>query len=297
MNILEPDNLASRFREQIKHEITANHLAINIVGFLASHDKASEIYAYHTKIGCENVGINFKLITATPANIWRLMDKMNQDDSVHGILVYYPIFGNEQDIKLRNAIAWHKDIEGLTPYWLNKLYANVRFDDAASTKKAILPCTPLAIIKMLEEIGSSNVSTLPFHGNVITIFNRSEVVGRPLAFMLSHDGATVYSFDVNGGFIVDINEKDHVAINRETALKQSNIVITGVPSRHFNKIRAKELKHDALCINFSHIKNFAEDAKQHARYYVPRIGTLTVAMCLRNAVRLYCNYHQKLCQL
>lgn len=287
MNILEPDNLASHFREAIKHEITSNNLAINLVGFLASNDKASEIYAHHTKIGCENVGINFKLITADTENIWHLMDKMNQDDSVHGILVYYPIFGDEQDVKLRNAIAWNKDIEGLTPYWLNKLYANIRFDDAAPTKKAILPCTPLAIIKMLEAIGISNHTTLPFHGNVITIFNRSEVVGKPLAFMLSHDGAIVYSFDINGGFIIDTNEKNRIAISRETALKQSNIVITGVPSRHFHKIHAIELKHDAICINFSHVKNFAEDAKQHARYYVPRIGTLTVAMCLRNAVRLH----------
>lgn len=292
MNILEPDTLANYFKEEIQADIIANHLAINIVGFLASTDEASEIYSHHTKIGCEQVGINFKLITANTDSIWALMEQMNQDAAVHGILVYYPIFGDEKDIKLRNMIAWNKDIEGLTLYWLNKLYANIRFNDSMCTQKAILPCTPLAIIKMLEKICGSNNSALPFHGYNISIFNRSEVVGKPLAFMLSHDGATVCSFDINGGVIIDPNETNSIPISREVALVQSDIIITGVPSNHFCKIHAKELKPNAICINFSHIKNFAADVKRYASYYVPRIGTLTVAMCLRNAVRLYRNYHQ-----
>jgi methylenetetrahydrofolate dehydrogenase (NADP+)/methenyltetrahydrofolate cyclohydrolase len=291
MNILEPDVLANQFREQIRHEITANHLAINVVGFLASNDKASEIYAYQTKIGCDNVGINFKLITTNTDAIWQVMDRMNHDSSVHGILVYYPIFGDDKDIKLRNMVAWNKDIEGLTPYWLNKLYANIRFNDAAQTKPAILPCTPLAIIKILKEICGINFTSLPFNHHTITIFNRSEVVGNPLAFMLSHDGATVYSFDVNGGIIITNDNTKQFAINRDLALKQSDIIITGVPSRHFHKIRAFELKPNAIAINFSHVQNFADDAKKYVRYYVPRIGALTVAMSLRNAVRLCRNYH------
>jgi len=121
------------------------------------------------------------------------------------------------------------------------------------------------------------------------------VVGRPLAYMLSNDGARVYSFDINGGFVVDVNSSDHEArpVSRQDALDQSDIVITGVPSPHFEKVRAGELKSGAICLNFSYIQNFEPEAKDAASLYIPRVGPMTVAMCMRNALQLYRNYHHE----
>ena len=92
----------------------------------------------------------------------------------------------------------------------------MRYLNKEETKKCILPCTPLAIIKVLSPIlGASLIlqileyisvynMVLPYgdrlHGRIITVINRSEVVGRPLAALLANDGARVFSVDVNNIF-------------------------------------------------------------------------------------------------
>ena len=295
MKTLEPNPIAAQFREAVRRQISEEQLTINIVGILASDDPASITYADYTRAGCEDVGIHFDLRKCEPDSVSGVLEAANRDSAVHGIFVYYPIWGDERDAELRDRISPHKDVEGLSPHWIGKLYANERFDDEERKFKAILPCTPLAIIKLLEATEAYEPFGLPFGGQQITIFNRSEVVGRPLAYMLSNDGARVYSFDINGGFVVDVNSADHEArpVTREEALSQSDIVITGVPSSHFEKVRAEELKPGAICLNFSYIQNFEPEAKEAASIYIPRVGPMTVAMCMRNALQLYRNYHHE----
>ncbi len=295
MKTLEPNPIAAQFREAVRRQISEEQLTINIVGILASDDPASITYADYTRAGCEDVGIHFDLRKCEPDSVSGVLEAANRDSAVHGIFVYYPIWGDERDAELRDRISPHKDVEGLSPHWIDKLYANERFDDEKRKFKAILPCTPLAIIKLLEATEAYEPFGLPFGGQQITIFNRSEVVGRPLAYMLSNDGARVYSFDINGGFVVDVNSADHEArpVTREEALSQSDIVITGVPSSHFEKVRAEELKPGAICLNFSYIQNFEPEAKEAASIYIPRVGPMTVAMCMRNALQLYRNYHHE----
>jgi methylenetetrahydrofolate dehydrogenase (NADP+) / methenyltetrahydrofolate cyclohydrolase len=111
--------------------------------------------------------------------------------------------------------------------------------------------------------------------------------------LTNHPRNSAKNLDINGGFVVDVNSADHEArpVTREEALRQSDIVITGVPSPHFEKVRAEELKAGAICLNFSYIQNFEPEAKEAASIYIPRVGPMTVAMCMRNALQLYRNYH------
>ena len=293
MNVLEPNNTAASFRDIVKREISKERFKINIVGLLASEDPASITYSNYARNGCEDVGIAFNLIMVDPGSIKRILSEANSDETIHGIFIYYPIWNDSRDAEIRNMVSPHKDVEGLTSYWISKLYANDRFDDTEKRNKAILPCTPLAITKLLQETEAYMPYGLPFKGQTITIFNRSEVVGRPLAYMLSNDGARVFSFDVNGGVVVDIsvNQKEEIAVTRREAFRNSDIVITGVPSKNFEKISADELKPGAICLNFSSVQNFERDAKEAASLFIPRVGTMTVAMCMRNALQLYQNYH------
>jgi len=288
MKVLEPNPVAASFRDAVRRQISEEQLTINIVGILASDDPASITYADYTRAGCEDVGIHFDLRKCEPESVRATLEAANRDSAVHGIFVYYPIWGDKRDAELRDLISPHKDVEGLSPHWIKKLYANERFDDTERRFKSILPCTPLAIIKLLEVTEAYAPFGLPFGGQQITIFNRSEVVG-------SNDGARVYSFDINGGFVVDVNSSDHESrpVTREEALSQSDIVITGVPSPHFEKVRAEELKPGAICLNFSYIQNFEPEAKEAASLYIPRVGPMTVAMCMRNALQLYHNYHHE----
>jgi methylenetetrahydrofolate dehydrogenase (NADP+)/methenyltetrahydrofolate cyclohydrolase len=69
------------------------------------------------------------------------------------------------------------------------------------------------------------------------------------------------------------------------------VVITGVPSKSFEKVRPDEIREGATCINFSTLRNFAKGVKAKSGQYVKRVGPVTVTMCLRNTLRLYRNFH------
>ncbi len=181
-------------------------------------------------------------------------------------------------------------------FWSRCLYENRRFLDAAKTKKAILPCTPLAILKLLETSGTFDRSAArPLDGRLVCIFNRSEVVGRPLASMMANDGAHVLSFDIDGPrlFAPGAGDGPHrvqeTTVIRAEALAEADIVVTGVPSRSFERVRAAELGPDAVCVNFSTFANYEPDVREKVKVFVPRVGPMTVTMALRNTLRLYRN--------
>ena len=78
------------------------------------------------------------------------IEAANLDPSIHGIFIYFPIFGNQQDAYLRNLVHFSKDVEAGSQYWTQKLYANERYARIGDVlKKAVLPCTPLAVRKVI----------------------------------------------------------------------------------------------------------------------------------------------------
>jgi len=186
-----------------------------------------------------------------------------------------------------------KDVEGLSHTWIQRMYHNIRWLDEAKTKKAILPCTPLAVIKILEHLGAYN-TVLPYgnrlYGKTIIVVNRSEIVGRPLAALLANDGAKVYSVDISGvqqyhrgaGIKMRKHEVKDTDLKLEDVAPLSDIIITGVPSASY-KFPSELIKEGAICINFSSEKNFDNaGVKERAAIYVPAIGKVTIAMLLRN---------------
>lgn len=293
MNSLDPAEVAEKYIATIKQEVAALGCSIKVVGFIATDDLPSVAYAKATTQKFNEVGISYDLVKVERLDLEEAIMEANSDAGVHGIFVYFPVFHSQQDSYLRNLVDYRKDIEAGSHYWVRKLYANDRFAIAGdTTKKALLPCTPLAIIKMLTEIGvyKENVER-PIEGKLVTIFNRSEVNGRPLAVMMSNDGARVYSFDINGPLLFENAKPYEVKITRKEALAQSDIVITGVPHKSFEKIRCDEIRPGTVCVNFSTWSNFEDDVSTHTDLYIPKIGPMTVAMCMRNTLRLYRNFH------
>jgi methylenetetrahydrofolate dehydrogenase (NAD+) len=208
-------------------------------------------------------GFAFELRTLDKDALEDAILAANSDASVDGIIIYFPVFGTLQDSYLQQLTVASKDVEGLSHRYLFNMYQNTRFLDAAGarTQKSLLPCTPLAIIKILEHIGVYN-SILPYgnrlFGRTVTVVNRSEIVGRPLAALLANDGADVWSVDVTGvqrfsrgegikrrmHHVMDVDE------TLEDVVPRSDVVITGVPSKDY-KFPVKLLKQGAVCINFS----------------------------------------------
>lgn len=285
---VNPSNISTRYVEESKAAVRALGENIHIVGFIASDDKPSVAYANATRRTFEKAGFNYELRRVQRLALEDEIHRANDDPQVHGIFIYFPIFNNQEDNYLRNLVHYTKDIEAGSSYWTRKMSANDRrAAQGSDDRKALVPCTPLAIVKIIDDIGEYHLD-----GRKVAIFNRSEVIGRPLAVMLSNDGAEVISFDINGPLEFVDGRPQEIDTDRTAALADADIVVTGVPSAAFPRVTAAELKSEAICINFSSIPNYETDVADHVRIFVPRVGPMTVAMCMRNTIRLFENFHR-----
>lgn len=195
-----------------------------LVGLLANRDPAAKKYAEWTGKACQADGLRYELRELDdPLDVETALIDANDDPRVHGIIVYYPIFagasgtvmgetfsGQSRDDYLRDTVSFKCDVEGLCHTYRTNLYRNVRFlDYPRNEQKCVLPCTALSVVKILEHCPGVYDRSKPvgkqLEGKTITVINRSEIVGRPLAAMLANDGATVYSVDINSIFLLSGN--------------------------------------------------------------------------------------------
>ncbi|EDO15631.1 hypothetical protein Kpol_489p12 [Vanderwaltozyma polyspora DSM 70294] len=304
--------VANNFGEEIIKKVDSLKSSLPngplLVGFLANNDPAAEMYATWTKKSCESMGFRYELRRVEDRDfLEEAIIEANRDDSVNGIMVYYPVFGNAQDQYLQQVVSREKDVEGLNHVYYQNLYHNIRFLDSNNELKSILPCTPLAVVKIMEYLKIYN-TLLPegnrLYGRKCVVINRSEIVGRPLAALLANDGATVYSVDVNNiqkftrgeGLKFTKHHVEDLGPYSEDLLKKccqdSDVIITGVPSESY-KIPTEYIKDGTSCINFSSFRNFDDSVKTKASLYVPMTGKVTIVMLLRNMLRLIEN-NQKL---
>jgi methylenetetrahydrofolate dehydrogenase (NAD+) len=214
---IDAGTIAQPFREEIRTQLTKlQKSGIEpplLVGLLANTDPAAKKYAEWTGKACIADGIRYELRTIDdPIDVEAALCDANDDPRVHGIIVYYPIFGQvesfsgeSQDDYLRDTVSYKCDVEGLCHQYRSNLYRNVRFVDREHTKKSVLPCTALSVVKILESCEKCYDKSRPIgrhmDGQVVTIINRSEIVGRPLAAMLANDGAEVYSIDIDSIYL------------------------------------------------------------------------------------------------
>lgn len=303
------------FREEIRADVEslkAKGIHPTLVGFLGTGDVSAKKYSEWTMKACEADGIRFEVREVDKNDLEEALHAASHDPNVHGILIYYPCFGaapsfygGSMDDYLRDSVPIEKDVEGLCHTYRHNLYHNIRYVDTQTskykggivtktglegTKKCLLPCTPLAIIKVLEYLKVYD-ETLPVGdrmvGKNVTVINRSEIVGRPLAAMLANDGADVYSVDLNGVFlmkrgkIIDVDEK------QEDIVKKSKIIVTGVPTKDY-KLPTDWVQPGTVVINVSHFKNVDEEALLQVPgvKYVPLVGKVTVGMLERNLIRV-----------
>ena len=294
MQIVDPAEIAKKYLLQLKESVARLGKNMHVVGFIASDDQPSLSYANATRKVFTDAGFNYDLRRVKRLELEIEIIKANEDKEVHGIFIYFPVFSNQEDDYLRNLVHYTKDIEAGSLYWTRKLNTNDRSaTDEDTNKKALIPCTPLAIVKVLDDIGEYGNGDLPLAGKAITIFNRSEVIGRPLAVMMSNDGAMVLSFDEHGPLEFKAGAPNETSMDRRSALAQSDIIITGVPDSSFALVKREEVPSNSVCVNFSSEKNFNEDVESHVRTFIPRVGPMTVAMCMRNTIRLFENFHHE----
>jgi methylenetetrahydrofolate dehydrogenase (NADP+)/methenyltetrahydrofolate cyclohydrolase len=293
--LIDATDVAVPFRAETRAGVARLGRGLRVVGLLTQSEGPANTYAAYARRGAEDAGITMDVWEPDPADAAAAIREANADPSVDGIFLYYPLTDPVEDRWLRELVDPRKDVEGMHSFWSRLLYENRRYVDDASSLRAILPCTPLGILKLLDEAGlgaRANQDRARLDGVVACVINRSEIVGRPLSAMLANDGATVISLDLAGAVIFEpaIGRRAHAVRDtdedRATALRRADVVITGVPSREFPLVTAEEIKPGAICLNFSEYRNFDDSVLEVASAFVPRVGPMTVAMATRNLLRL-----------
>lgn len=152
------------------------HLVVVIVG----NNPASMTYVRNKKRSCEAVGFKSTVIeladTITEADLLAQIDVLNQDDSVHGILVQLPLPKHINEDHIISAIDVKKDVDGFHPYQVGCL---------ASGLDSLKPCTPAGVIELLKAYD------IEIEGRHAVIIGRSHIVGKPLVQLLLEENATV----------------------------------------------------------------------------------------------------------
>ena len=181
--IIDGKELAKHIREELKEEVKElknaeihPKLAVIMVG----DDPASKVYVRNKSKACEDVGIEYEehLLSSktTREELLELIEKLNNDETVHGILVQSPLPEGLDANEAFRTILPKKDVDGFHPVNVGKLSLN---------QDCFVSCTPYGIIKMLEAYN------VPIEGANAVIIGRSNIVGKPLAQCLLNKNATV----------------------------------------------------------------------------------------------------------
>ena len=175
--IIDGKAIAAQVRKELKPRVaalseqgTVPHLVVVLVG----DNPASEVYVRGKAKACEKTGIRSTVIplpaTTSEQEVLDLVEKLNHDDSVHGILVQLPLPKHMREQAVIELIDPAKDVDGFEPRNVGRL---------ALGMSGFVPCTPRGIVELLTR------SDIPIEGRAVVILGRSNIVGRPLANLLS----------------------------------------------------------------------------------------------------------------
>ncbi len=176
------EDLLNSIKTRISSRLQAKKRAPGLAVILVGGDPASTIYVRNKRLACEKVGIISSAYdlpaTTTEAELLALIEKLNRDDSIDGILVQSPLPPQIKDEHIIECISPNKDVDGFHPYNIGRL---------AVRQPTLRSCTPFGVIKMLE---ASNISLMGLDAVVVGVSNH---VGRPMALELLLAGCTVTS--------------------------------------------------------------------------------------------------------
>ncbi|KAE8394121.1 hypothetical protein BDV23DRAFT_169728 [Aspergillus alliaceus] len=293
---IQPDELARKTLRLISERVRDSPRRLYLMGILASDDVGSHQYANWTRKTCEDIGVYFHLVKLSPENVATYVRAINGNTSIHGIMVYYPIFGDKRDDTIRQLVTPEKDVEGLNRQTLDRLSEPTEGPRQPEQGKSIIPCTPRAVAWILEWMEIHDRTRLAgekLRDQEICIINRSDVVGLPLARLLAGEGARVYSVDITGVQLFQriyypwntegLHGKDLPNWSLRDALQRSQVVISAVPDPAF-KVNTKWLQRGAICVNVSSEKNFEPNVVEVASKFVPRVGSVTIGALLYNLI-------------
>lgn len=280
--IINGKEVAAVKREQIKEtvaKINAQGKKIGLAVIIVGDNSASRIYVNNKKKACSEVGIaSFEY--ALPENtaeeeLISLINKLNKDENVHGILCQLPLPGHINEKTVIEAIDPKKDVDAFHP---------VNTGHIMTGDYTFLPCTPAGIMEMLK------YKNIDVCGKKCVVIGRSNIVGKPMALMLLKENGTV-----------TVCHSKTADLKKETLTADILVAAVGIPKF----VKADMVKSGAVVIDVGMDRDengklcgdvdFTEVEKK-ASYITPvpgGVGPMTITMLLDNTVTAFKTYDKK----
>ena len=272
MMILDGKKIKNLILDEVKDDVIGLGVKLKLVIIQVGNDNASDVYVKQKSNMCNYVGYDFKHIkldsNVDTEYLVSLINDLNNDESVTGILVQLPLPSYIDKDKVLNTISCLKDVDGLS---------NVNKEKLVSLEDGLFPCTPVGVMELLDRYSISVDSK-----NVVVI-GRSELVGKPLSIMIKN----------NGGNVTVCHSKTE-DISRYT--KKADIIISAVGK--VNLITGDMVRVGAIVVDvgINSSENGIcgdvdfESVKDKCSYITPvpgGVGPMTVAMLSKNILKAY----------
>ncbi|MCC7572989.1 MAG: bifunctional 5,10-methylenetetrahydrofolate dehydrogenase/5,10-methenyltetrahydrofolate cyclohydrolase [Candidatus Methanofastidiosum sp.] len=269
--ILDGKALSLRIANELSEKVAEYNkkgLHPKLATVLVGSNPASRVYVTLKKKDSEKIGIDYEEFyydDICEEDLLLLIDKLNKRKDVHGILVQLPLPKHIDSNKILERIDPLKDVDGFTPINVGRILLNI---------SDLFPCTPKGVVKILEEYN------IPIEGADITIINRSNIIGKPLAAMMINKGGTVT--------VVHTKTK-----NLKEKTKHADIVIVGVGKTDF--LTADMVKEGAVVVDVGITRDVDgikgdvkyDEVSKITSYITPvpgGVGPMTRAMLLENLI-------------
>lgn len=271
--IISGTDLAKKLRAEIKEEATIlqqKGITPTLAVVLVGDNKASKSYVNSKHKACLENNINSVKIeldeNISTDSLLNVIEKLNNDSEVHGILVQLPLPKHIDAEQILNAVSPQKDVDGFHPINVGKLVIG---------EAKLIPCTPLGILKMIKSTEEK------IDGKLALVIGRSNIVGKPISTLLLQNNATV----------ITAHSKTK---NLDSLLEQADIIVSCVGSAHFltGEEKVKETVtiidvgnnyKDGKLVGDINLENFMGKVK----YISPvpgGVGPLTITMLMRNTL-------------
>ena len=272
--IIDGKELAKKIRANLKiecEELKNKQINPKLAVIMVWDDLASKVYVRNKSKACEDVGIEYKeyLLSSNTKQkeLIELIEKLNQDKTINGILLQSPIPANLDINEAFRTISPQKDVDGFNPVNVGKLVLN---------QDTFVSCTPYGIMKMFEKYN------IDLTGKNVVILGRSNIVGKPLMHCCLNKNATV---------TVCHSKTQNLA----QKAKEADILISAIGKAQF--VTADMVKENAVVIDvgINRLENGKitgdvdfENVKEKASYITPvpgGVGPMTIAMLMNNVIK------------
>ena len=278
--IIDGKEISKKVKEEVRLEVEklkSQGITPKLTVVLVGDDPASQVYVRNKEKSARKVGIESDTIRlpaeTSEEELVELVKKLNDDESVNGILVQLPLPDHISKDRIIETISPMKDADGFHPYNLGRLMAGL---------ETVIPCTPNGIMRMLDEIG------FELKGKNAVVIGRSVIVGKPVAQLLLSRHATVTTCHSR-------------TKNLEFYTKNADVLVVAVGRPEM--IRGEQIKEGAVVIDVGINRKedgklvgdvHFESASEVASWITPvpgGVGPMTVAMLLYNTVYLTKKQH------